>query len=160
MRMRQVEVDDEVFSFVKAHAEPLIDTFNSSLRRLLPLGGQDGQMRAVPDTNAIRANADSLIPTLPTGIPEALRQILEVIRLVCGGAYTRTAATQFVAKQHGVFPQTVLDKYCRQLQLTANQFDRLLEQEGLARLREILRSKFPAHTEIIDDLLEFADSNV
>ena len=101
MRMRQVEVDDEVFSFVKAHAEPLIDTFNSSLRRLLPLGRPDGQMRSVPDTSTIRADADSLIPSLPTETPEALRQILEVIRLVRGGAYTRTAATQFVAKQHG-----------------------------------------------------------
>ena len=160
MRMRQVDVDDEVFSFVQAHAVPLIDTFNSSIRRLLPLGRLDGQERVISNTNTIPTNVDSLISSLPTGTPAALRQILEVIRLVCGGAYTRTAATQFVAKQHGVFPQTVLDKYCRQLQLTASEFDRLLEQEGLVGLREALKSKFPAHIEVINDVLKRGGGDV
>lgn len=145
MRVHQVEVDDEVFSFVKARAEPLEDTFNSALRRLLPLEGRD---KRPPASGA------SATLAFPTGTPEALRQILEVIRLVRGGAYTRTAATQFVAKQHGVFPQTVLDKYCRQLQLSATQFDQLLEEEGLVKLQAILRSKFPAHAELIGGLLK------
>jgi hypothetical protein len=90
---------------------------------------------------------------LPNGTPQALRQILEVAQLVRGGAYSRTAATQFVAKQHRVFPQTVLDKYCRQLDLTANQFDRLLEQEDSADLRQLLRSKFPEHAEVVNAAL-------
>ncbi len=160
MRMHQVEVDDEVFSFVKAHAEPLTDTFSSALRRLLPLGGPDRPNRAAPNPHAPPANGGSLIPSMPRGAPKALREILEVMRLVFGGAYTRTAATQFVAKQHGIFPQTVLDKYCRQLQLTASQFDGLLEQKGLVDLRRILRSKFPAHTEVIEDVLKFGDGSV
>lgn len=154
MRMHHVEVDDEVFSFVKAHAEPLVDTFNSSLRRLLPLGAM------ASDGGANAAREASLIPSFPTGTPEALRQILEVARLVCGGAYTRTAATQFVAKQHGVTPQTVLDKYGRQLQLTATQFDQLLEQKGLSDLQRILKLKFAAHSELIDDVLKVGDGTV
>ena len=40
MRFQQVEIDEEVFQFVKRHAEPLVDTFNSALRRLLPLDGK------------------------------------------------------------------------------------------------------------------------
>lgn len=152
MRTHQVEVDDDVFSFVKKQAEPLVDTFNTALRRLLPLGGPKTPQRA-QNPKAGPTNGGTHLPSLPNGTPQALRQILEVAQLVRGGAYTRTGATQFVAKQHGVFPQTVLDKYCRQLDLTANQFDRLLEQENLADLRQVLRSKFPEHAEIVNGAL-------
>lgn len=152
MRTHQVEVDDEVFSFVKGRAEPLVDTFNSALRRLLPLGGANAQRRAQSPKPDQPINGGTH-PSLPNGTPQALRQILEVAQLVRGGAYTRTAATQYVAKEHRVFPQTVLDKYCRQLDLTANQFDRLLEQEKLPDLRQVLRSKFPDHAEVINGAL-------
>ena len=153
MRMYQVEVDGEVFSLVKAHAEPLVDDFNSTLRRLLPLGKPDKQKREMPRPNMTPTDADTRIPSLPTGTPQALSQILEVAHLVRGGAYVRTGATQFVAKQHGIFPQTVLDKYCRQLGLTANQFDRLLDQEGFVDLQKILTSKFPSYTKAIEEAL-------
>lgn len=151
MRFHQVEVDEEVFSFVKGQAEPLVDTFNSTLRRLLPLEAPKIHSHA-QSAKVSRTNAGG-VPSLPSGTPQALRQILGVAHLVRGGAYTRTAATQFVAKQHGVFPQTVLDKYCRQLQLTANQFDRLLEQQNFADLRKLLKSKFPAYAEVVDAAL-------
>lgn len=154
MRSHQVEVDDEVFSFVKSHAEPLVDTFNSSLRRLLPLGAPKTNNRAQSAKVPVRpTNGGSAGLSLPSGTPQALRQILEVAHLVRGGAYTRTAATQFVAKQHRVFPQTVLDKYCRQLQLTATQFDRLLEQQDHTELRKLLKSKFSEHAEVVDGAL-------
>lgn len=149
MRMHQVEVDDEVFSFVKGHAEPLVDTFNSALRRLLPLGESGTRQRSPSPKPAHPSNGGVNLSSLPNGTPQALRQILEVVQLVRGGAYTRTAATQYVARQHRVFPQTVLDKYCRQLGLTAGQFDRLLEQEKLSDLQQLLRSKFPEHAEVI-----------
>lgn len=152
MRMHQVEVDDEVFSFVQRHAEPLVDTFNSALGRLLPLGEPRTQRRP-QNAKADPTNGGGHLPSLPAGTPQALRQILEVVQLVRGGAYTRTAASQFVAKQHRVFPQTVYDKYCRQLEFTANQFDRLLEQENLTDLRQILRSKFPEHAEVVNGVL-------
>ena len=154
MRMHQVEVDDEVFSLVKANAEPLVDDFNSAIRRLLPLGRSDGRINGAAKPNARPTDDGTLTPSLPKGTPQALRQILEVTRLVCGGAYTRSSATRFVANQQGKAPQTVHDKYCRQLQLTASQFDHLLEQEDLANLRRLLKAKFPAHTEIIESELK------
>jgi hypothetical protein len=153
MRMHQVEVDGEVFSFVKAHAEPLVDDFNSVLRRLLPLQGQKRQEREVARRIVPSTKDASPLPSLPRGMPRALHQILEVTRLVRGGAYSRTSATQFVAKQHAICWQTVHDKYCRQLNLTANQFDRLLEQEGSSDLRTILTKKFPLYTKEIEEAL-------
>jgi negative regulator of replication initiation len=144
MNMHQVEVDNEVFSFVKARAEPLVDTFNSALRRLLPLG----EITKVP-----RAGTPLSVPSLPKGTPEALRQILEVVLLVGTSAHTRSQATKLVAERHGVFPQTVVDKYGRQLGLTAGQFDTLLDQQGLADLRTLLKSKFPTHAKLVNDLL-------
>jgi hypothetical protein len=149
MRAHQVQVDNEVFEFVKSNAEPLVDDFNSALRRLLSLNGAQPKTRprgpAVRETNQAR-----VLPTLPPGTPVALRHILEVAHLVRGGAYTRTAATQFVAKQDNVFPQTVIDKYCRQLGLTASQFDRMLEEENLSGLRKLLKAKFNEHSDVID----------
>lgn len=151
MRMHQVEVDEEVFSLVKKSAEPLVDTFNSVLRRLL-LEDPRGRVKS-PSRSATTSSGGGQIPSLPNGIPQALRQILAVAQLVRGGAYSRTAATQFVAKYHHVAPQTVLDKYCRQLGLTANRFDRLLEQDPMVDLPQILRSKFPEHAQVINAAL-------
>ena len=37
IRMYQIEVDKEVYNFLKQHAEPFKDTPNSVLRRFLPL---------------------------------------------------------------------------------------------------------------------------
>jgi hypothetical protein len=149
MRTHQVQVDNDVFEFVKANAEPLVDDFNSALRRLLSLKGTQPQTR--PPGAVVRATTQGrVLPALPTGTPVALRHILEVAQLVRGGAYTRTAATQFVAKQDNVFPQTVIDKYCRQLGLTASQFDRLLEEENLNGLRKLLKAKFNERSDVID----------
>jgi negative regulator of replication initiation len=150
MRMHQVEVDDEVFSFVKTRAEPLIDTFNSALRRLLlPRGAS----RVGTAPHGPLAD-DAATPSFPTATPMALRHIVEVVRLVRGAGYTRNDATHVVAKRYGVSPQTVTDKFGRQLDLTVAQFDQLLEQEDLAELRTKLRSKFSDQTETIDHLLQ------
>lgn len=149
MRTHQVEVDDEVFAFVKSHAEPLVDTFNTSLRRLLPLSAGKA-----PQRQPVRSSADIGTPAFAGGTPQALRQIVEVARLVIGGAYSRQSATHAVAKRHGVAPQTVSDKYGRQLGLTASQFDRLLDAAGHDELKQLLRSKFPGHQEAIDRHLQ------
>ena len=50
MRYHQVEVDSDVFKYVKEHAEPLVDTFNSTLRRLLPLSNLKTQVSQVKGT--------------------------------------------------------------------------------------------------------------
>ncbi len=153
MRFHQVEVDDDVFQFVKTHAEPLVDTFNSALRRLLPLSETQGQKNQAFEQNSPPSGAAGAMPLVPQHLPQALRHILEVVRLVRGGAYSRTTATQYVARQYKVFPQTVLDKYCRQLGLTAAQFDRLLEEPGLRELRMRLQEKFSDHAKTIDEVL-------
>jgi hypothetical protein len=155
MRFHQVEVDEDIFQFVKMRAEPLVDTFNSVLRRLLLVNEQAprGSKHLSSSTPGSPAKNSGALPSFSGGTPQALRQILEVASLVRGGAYTRTAATSFVAKQHNVFPQTVLDKYCRQLGLTAGQFDRLLEQADNAELQTLLKSKFPGHGDVIEQAL-------
>ncbi len=153
MRMHEVEVDDDVFALVKKHAEPLVDDFNSALRRLLRIQGGEGRDLSTSDVEAGPNNGHHPIPIVPRGAPKALRQILEVILLVRGGAYARTDATRFVAKQHRVAVQTVNDKYGRQLGMTADQFDRLLEREDVGELTKALISKFPSYEKTIKDAL-------
>jgi hypothetical protein len=153
MRIHQVEVDNDVFEFVKTNAEPLVDTFNSALRRLLPLSEKQIQRKQISLERSAALDPLETLPSLPQHLPQALMHILEVVRLVCGGAYTRTTATQYVARKYKVFPQTVLDKYCRQLNLTAAQFDRLLEEPGLGGLRKKLNEKFSRHIQAIDQTL-------
>lgn len=153
MRFHQVEVDEDVFQFVKKNAEPLVDNFNSVLRRLLPLSDTQAQKNKVLGMNSSSSGAAKVKPLTNQHLPQSLRHILEVARLVRGGAYTRPMATQYVARQYNVFPQTILDKYCRQLSLTAAQFDRLLEEPGLEELRKKLKAKFSSYTSGIDEAL-------
>jgi len=154
MSFHQVEVDDDVFEFVKKHAEPLVDTFNSVLRRLLLLPKNRIQEIRNHEENSSLSESIRTFSTVPKHLPQALRHILEVVRLVRGGAYARTTATRYVARQHKVFPQTVLDKYCRQLGLTAAQFDRLLEESDLGELKRRLKAKFVGHEQVIDEVLK------
>jgi succinate dehydrogenase flavin-adding protein (antitoxin of CptAB toxin-antitoxin module) len=153
MHFHQVEVDDEVYQFVKKHAEPLVDSFNSTLKRLLPLADIQVKKTHADGQETPITKASSTIAPLPKHIPQELRHIIEVVLLVRGGAYSRTLATRYVAKRYNVFPQTVLDKYCRQLNLTTNQFDKLLEESDLRELREILKSKFKNHAQVVDEVL-------
>ncbi|HTV43698.1 MAG TPA: hypothetical protein VMF05_00145 [Stellaceae bacterium] len=148
MPMHKVEVDDEVFALVQSHAVPLVDSFNSALRRLLSSGeltkrkGQPAQTTgSVKDLEGYRH---------PHGTPQALSQVLDVVRLVHGGSDTRSEATRRIAATLDIAPQTVLDKYTRQLGLTAVQFDRLLAPERCEELRKLLHSKFPEHLNTID----------
>ena len=153
MRMYQVEVDEEVYQFIKTHAEPLVDTFNSTLRRLLPLSERRGHIEAPFGGEGIQPEPIRLLPTIPNRVPQALRQILEVIHLVLNGPYNRSSATHYVARHHKKAPQTIIDKYTRQLSLTATEFDQLLEQPGLGDLRKMLKSKFPGFTQLINELM-------
>lgn len=153
MRYHQVEVDSEVFGFVKKHAEPLVDTFNSALRRLLPLSKLKTCVSEVNDTEDTKLKSHSELPDIPSQTPAALSQVLEVVHLVRRGAYNRQMATNRVAKLRNITPQAVLDKYCRQLNLRADGFDRLLAQGDLGELREILKTKFQRYGKVIDQIL-------
>ena len=147
--MHKVEVDDEVFAFVQQHAEPLVDDFNSALRRILAPGrGTAGHKQPLVATSDGRAGYQA-----PPGTPQALVQILDIVRLVRDGTQSRIGATQQVAKKRGLAVQTVLDKYTRQLGLEAAQFDRLLAPERSEDLRKLLHSKFRDHIDAIDEVL-------
>jgi len=150
--MHNVEVDDEVFAFVQKHAEPLVDTFNSALRRILASSRQTmiGEGRTIPATSS---GLGGEAYQFPPGTPQALLQILEVVRLVCSGFDTRMGATKQVANKLRVFPQTILDKYTRQLGLAAAEFDRLLAPERCEELRSLLHSKFLGHVDVVDQVL-------
>jgi hypothetical protein len=66
----------------------------------------------------------------------------------------RSKATKNVAKMHGgIAPQTVLDKYCRQLNLKASEFDRLIAEPGFSGLKKKLYAKFSGHSEVVDNYL-------
>lgn len=151
MKWHTIEVDDDVMEYLKKRAEPFKDTTpNSVLRRELLKGRQTTVMTSLISANQKNGTADHF----PVGIPVALQQILEVTRLFKQGAYSRNEATHFVAKQHGVAPQTVQDKYGRQLDLTADEFDRLLAQTGFNDLVTLLIKKFPRYGDIIRRYLQ------
>ena len=84
------------------------------------------------------------------GLPKSLSQILEVVYEMEVNGYTRTQATNRVAKKRGTAPQTITDKYCRQLGKRAHEIDELLTEPGYSGFKDLLTSKFAAHRGIID----------
>ena len=144
----QIEIDDDVMAHLKQRAEPFEDTPNSVLRRLLLRKGEKQQ-----DPRPHFGPGEERPPRPAFGVPRALAQTLDVIRLVRLESKTRTEATHKVAQGEGVTFQTVLDKYCRQLGLQVNQFDQFLVEADLGRLRRRMKSKFPAHDRFIDESL-------
>lgn len=79
----------------------------------------------------------------PGNIPVALEQILEVVQQVRVNKCTRKKATNLVAQKRNIAPQTVLDKYCRQLGRSAVEFDNLMAESKLNDLKILLIKKFP-----------------
>ncbi len=146
MNFHQVQVDNDVFEYVKMHAEPLVDDFNSALKKMLGIG----QIRTPIKKSKTYTNN---FRQIPLGTPQALIQILKVIQYVIRGK-NRKEATRLVAKEHDVTPQTVMDKYCRQLGLTALEFESLLEEPGYVELKKLLKNKFKNFENIIDDILD------
>ena len=78
MRFHQVEVDDDVFQFVKTHSEPLVDTFNSTLRRLLTLSGRQRKQNQVSEEDSFPSESAGTLPAVPQHLPQALRHIARV----------------------------------------------------------------------------------
>jgi len=150
MRMHTINIDQEVLDYLKSQAEPFTDTPNDVLRRLL-LGKAS---REKPDQFKPREASSHNLPSVSAGTPKALEHILQVVYLTHFLGIPRSKATKDVAKIHGgIAPQTVLDKYCRQLNLKASEFDRLIAEPGLSGLKEILYAKFNGHSEVIDNYL-------
>jgi hypothetical protein len=152
MASHQIEIDDEVLSFLKAQAEPFVDTPNSVLRRLLLHTNRPAERKIVNLSSV--SSAGPATPDWGPGVPQALQQTLEVIYLVKKRHRPRKEATSDIAKKHQVDYQTVIDKYCRQLGLQAYQFDALLDRSGMTELRELLFKKYPGHSDLISNFFQ------
>ena len=141
MKMHLIEIDEKVWCHLQQNAEPLVDTPNSVLNRLL-FGTEEKKEKAA---------ACFSIPTVNIqGLPKSLAQILEVVYEVEVNGYSRIQATRRVAKKRGTAPQTITDKYCRQLGKKAQEIDELMAEPGYTGFKDLLMRKYTVHREIID----------
>ena len=141
MKMHSIDIDDKIWHFLQKNAEPFVDTPNSVLKRLLF------------DENESKLSTDTVfsIPGVKIqGLPKSLTQILEVVYEMEVNGYGRIQATNRVAKKRGTAPQTITDKYCRQLGKRAHEIDALMAEPGYKGFKELLTSKFSDQKEIID----------
>ncbi len=139
MKMHEIEIDDAVWNHLKKFAEPFVDTPNSVLRRLL-FSEIEGAKASEKPFNAIDIK----------GLPIALSQIFEVLYEIEINGYSRTEATNRVAAKRGTAPQTIIDKYCRQLNKRAHEIDRLFNEPDYMEFKELLKNKFKLHCHVID----------
>ena len=155
MRFFSIEVDEEVFAYLQSKATALVDTPNTVLRRELVGRGQRTATSA--DPTAVPQNPRLIVasglPNMPFGTPVALQQILWVVYLVKTNGRPRSEATADVARFARVTPQTVSDKYGRQLGLTADRFDLLLQEPSLSQVEQLLKEKFSGHAPMIERFL-------
>ena len=152
MKMYPIEIDEKMWHFLQQNAEPFVDTPNSVLNRLLFGAGANKEQTAALYT----------IPSVDIeGLPKSLSQILEVVYEMEVNGYSRIQATNRVAKKRGTAPQTITDKYCRQLGKRAHEIDELLAEPGYKSFKDLLTSKFFDHQGIIemyfDSMLSDAD---
>jgi hypothetical protein len=143
--MSTIEIDDDVLSFLKSKAEPFLipsDTPNTVLRRLL-----------LRDAKPIKVVDSDLSDAFPGGTPAALKQILFVIKIMNIKGLTRLSATHKVANYYNFAVQTIMDKYTRQLGITAAEFDGLLSESGRTNLARRLNNKFPGHENLIKEYI-------
>lgn len=141
MKMHLIEIDDRIWSHLQLNAEPLVDTPNSVLSRLL-FGRQENK-----EDNAA---AFSIPAVSIQGLPKSLAQILEVVYEIEVNGYSRIQATNRVAKKQGTAPQTITNKYCRQLGKKAYEIDELMAEPGYAGFKDLLTKKYSVHSDMID----------
>lgn len=141
MKMYSIEIDEKIWHLLQQNAEPFVDTPNSVLNRLL-FAKETPREETAPLFS---------IPTVSIeGLPKSLSQILEVVYEMQVNGYSRTQATNRVAKKRGTAPQTITDKYCRQLGKRAHEIDELLTEPKFNSFKNLLTSKFADHRGIID----------
>jgi hypothetical protein len=69
MARRTIEVDDEVFAFLQQHCEPLVDTPNDVLRRLLLSGGsEEPQEKTASTRRRLPRRPGALLPLINAGV--------------------------------------------------------------------------------------------
>jgi len=145
MKMYTIEIDEKVWGFLQKHAEPFIDTPNSVLNQILFGAGKiSDEQECVSTTAQVKIQ----------GAPKSLSQILEVIYEMEVNGYSRTEATNRVAQKRGTAPQTITDKYCRQIGKKVHEIDQLLSEIGYKEFKALLKEKFVAHQQVIDTYFE------
>lgn len=147
MSKHWIEIDGDLWSYLKQFAEPFVDTPNSVLRRLL-----------FDEEDRDEEGAFNIIDI--KGVPKALSQIFEVLYEIEMNGSSRIEATHKVAQKRGTAPQTVIDKYCRQLNKRAHEIDQLFDEPGYGEFKELLKDKFVSHQSIIDLYFETLTGNV
>ena len=146
--MKTIEIDDEIYSYLKSKAEPFVnppDTPNAVLRRLLLR--EPKTVREIAPNNT--SNSD-IQDSFPGGVPVALKHILQVVHLVTTQNCSRSRATHKLANYYKVAPQTIIDKYTRQLGITASEFDRHISSSDRSHLARLLNNKFAGYENLID----------
>ena len=145
MKMYSIEIDEKIWRFLQKNAEPFIDTPNSVLNKML--------LGASKDSDA--PEGVSAVPSVSIqGTPKSLSQILEVLYEIEVNGCSRTEATKRVAHKRGTSPQTITDKYCRQIGKKAHEIDQLLSEPGYESFKKILKTKFFAHRQVIESYFE------
>ena len=148
MNYYTIEIDERVWNYLKSKAIPFEDTPNSVLNRIF-FG--EGNFAIFPASDISKKG---LTPKLPDGTPKALAQILEVLYEIKKLGLTRTQATSMVAQRRRTSPQTIIDKYCRQLNKKAYEIDRLLQEKDLREFKLLLENKFTNHRDVINSFFE------
>jgi len=143
MNSHTIEIDERVWSYLQSQAIPLKDTPNSVLHRIL---FNEEPFDKLPISDNIKKG---LTLRLPDGTPKALAQILEVLYEMNKLGMSRPQATNIVAQRRHTSPQTIIDKYCRQLNKRAYEIDRLLQQKDLTDFKLLLENKFTNHKDVI-----------
>ena len=143
MKMYPIEIDERIWQFLQRNAEPFVDTPNSVLNRLL-FGADE-----LKETGEVEAALYTIPSVDIQGLPKSLSQILEVVYEMEVNGYSRIQATNRVAKKRGTAPQTITDKYCRQLGKRAYEIDELLTEPGYKKFKDLLTSRFSRHRGII-----------
>ena len=141
MKMFKIEVDEEVYRFIESKAVPFVDKdANSVLRKLLL------KQRVITD------NTEAIIELnkYPKGIPDGLKQVLQVIDLVKQGE-TRVDATRKIAALNDIEYSTVVDKYARQLGKRVFEINEMLHESGYYQIKTLLKTKFSIYTDKIED---------
>lgn len=140
MKMFTIEVDEEVYRFIESEAVPFVDKDpNSVLRKLLLKKGIN-----VPN------NVRNVTIFSDLGMPDGLRQVLQVVDLVKQGE-DRVGATKKVALAHGIKYPTVVDKYARQLGKRVLEINKMLQEPEFHELKALLKKKYGAHSDTIEE---------
>lgn len=96
-------------------------------------------------TERVPSAKRAILPAPSLGLPEGLRQVLEVVQLARTTKRDRVEAVSEVARRHHVEPPTVADACTRRLKLNVAGFDLLIAEPRLSGLERLLRSRYPGH---------------